>query len=148
MVNTTAWTRGSSQRRTTITSDVSRPGQMKDWTVFVTLLLAGEWSDGTASRDLGPMALSLPRIRMAARGVQHLLRGRQLTWRPQTRALGMVPIVIQNAGRGERAFDIFSRLLQERVVCLMGPIDDQVSRRACLFSGSGRAVVAWIPSSA
>ena len=36
--------------------------------------------------------------------------------------LGLVPIVVQQTGRGERAFDIFSRLLAERVVCLMGPV--------------------------
>lgn len=39
-------------------------------------------------------------------------------------ALGYVPIVIEQSGRGERAFDIYSRLLKERVVFLVGPITD------------------------
>ena len=39
-------------------------------------------------------------------------------------ALGMVPMVIEQSGRGERAFDIYSRLLKERVVFLVGPVND------------------------
>ena len=39
----------------------------------------------------------------------------------------MVPIVIEQTGRGERAYDIYSRLLRERIVCVMGPIDDGLS---------------------
>ncbi|XP_038048348.1 ATP-dependent Clp protease proteolytic subunit, mitochondrial-like [Patiria miniata] len=39
----------------------------------------------------------------------------------------MVPIVIEQTGRGERAYDIYSRLLKERIICLMGPIDDTIS---------------------
>ncbi|MEY3670145.1 MAG: ATP-dependent Clp endopeptidase proteolytic subunit ClpP [Burkholderiaceae bacterium] len=38
--------------------------------------------------------------------------------------LGMVPMVIEQSGRGERAYDIYSRLLKERVVFLVGPIND------------------------
>lgn len=38
-----------------------------------------------------------------------------------------MPIVIEQTGRGERAYDIFSRLLKERIICLMGPVDDAVS---------------------
>ena len=41
-----------------------------------------------------------------------------------TQALGMVPIVIETSGRGERAYDIYSRLLRERIVFLVGPIND------------------------
>ena len=41
-----------------------------------------------------------------------------------TRNLGMVPIVIETSGRGERAYDIFSRLLRERIVFLVGPVND------------------------
>ena len=40
-----------------------------------------------------------------------------------TQALGMVPIVIEQSGRGERSYDIYSRLLRERVVFLVGPVD-------------------------
>ncbi|MQY51062.1 ATP-dependent Clp endopeptidase proteolytic subunit ClpP [Rhodocyclus tenuis] len=43
-------------------------------------------------------------------------------WNPQ--ALGMVPMVIEQSGRGERAYDIYSRLLRERVVFLVGPVND------------------------
>ncbi|KAL1513321.1 hypothetical protein ABEB36_002743 [Hypothenemus hampei] len=38
-----------------------------------------------------------------------------------------VPIVIEQSGKGERAFDIYSRLLKERIICLMGPINDITS---------------------
>lgn len=39
--------------------------------------------------------------------------------------LGLVPMVIEQSGRGERAYDIYSRLLKERVVFLVGPVNDQ-----------------------
>lgn len=39
--------------------------------------------------------------------------------------LGMVPMVVEQSGRGERAYDIYSRLLSERVVFLVGPVNDQ-----------------------
>jgi ATP-dependent Clp protease protease subunit len=42
----------------------------------------------------------------------------------ETTGLGMVPIVIEQSGRGERAYDIYSRLLRERIVFLVGPIND------------------------
>ena len=45
----------------------------------------------------------------------------------QTQNLGMVPIVIEQSGRGERAYDIYSRLLRERVIFLVGPINDQTA---------------------
>lgn len=44
-----------------------------------------------------------------------------------TQGLGMVPIVIEQSGRGERAYDIYSRLLRERVIFLVGPINDQTA---------------------
>ncbi len=44
------------------------------------------------------------------------------TLEPQ--ALGMVPMVIEQSGRGERAYDIYSRLLKERVIFLVGPVND------------------------
>jgi ATP-dependent Clp protease protease subunit len=43
----------------------------------------------------------------------------------------LVPMVIEQSSRGERAFDIFSRLLRERIVFLNGPIDDNVSALVC-----------------
>ena len=39
----------------------------------------------------------------------------------------LIPIVIEQTGRGERAYDIYSRLLKDRIICLMGPIDDMVA---------------------
>jgi ATP-dependent Clp protease protease subunit len=43
----------------------------------------------------------------------------------ETQGLGMVPMVIEQSGRGERAYDIYSRLLRERVIFLVGPVNDQ-----------------------
>ena len=42
-----------------------------------------------------------------------------------TQGLGMVPMVVEQSGRGERSYDIYSRLLKERVVFLVGPVNDQ-----------------------
>ncbi|XP_068853949.1 ATP-dependent Clp protease proteolytic subunit, mitochondrial [Aphelocoma coerulescens] len=39
----------------------------------------------------------------------------------------LIPIVVEQTGRGERAYDIYSRLLRERIVCVMGPIDDSLA---------------------
>jgi len=45
----------------------------------------------------------------------------------ETRALGMVPMVIETSGRGERAYDIYSRLLKERVIFLVGEVNDHAA---------------------
>ena len=42
----------------------------------------------------------------------------------EPRGLGLIPMVIEQSGRGERAYDIYSRLLKERVVFLVGPVDE------------------------
>ncbi len=47
----------------------------------------------------------------------------------ETQGLGMVPIVIEQSGRGERAYDIYSRLLRERIVFLVGPVNDQTANQ-------------------
>ena len=39
----------------------------------------------------------------------------------------LVPMVVEQTGRGERAFDIYSRLLKERIIFLVGPINDNVA---------------------
>jgi len=44
-----------------------------------------------------------------------------------TQALGMVPVVIETSGRGERAYDIYSRLLRERVIFLVGSVNDHTA---------------------
>lgn len=49
----------------------------------------------------------------------------------ETVGLGMVPIVIEQSGRGERAYDIYSRLLRERIVFLVGPVTDQSANLVC-----------------
>ncbi|MFA9439562.1 ATP-dependent Clp endopeptidase proteolytic subunit ClpP [Uliginosibacterium sp. sgz301328] len=49
----------------------------------------------------------------------------QSDWDPQ--GLGLVPIVVEQSGRGERSYDIYSRLLRERVVFLVGPVNDQTA---------------------
>jgi ATP-dependent Clp protease protease subunit len=46
-------------------------------------------------------------------------------WDPQN--LGLVPIVIEQTSRGERSFDIYSRLLKERVIFLVGPVEDHMA---------------------
>ena len=45
------------------------------------------------------------------------------SWEP-ARGLGLIPMVIEQSGRGERAYDIYSRLLKERVVFLVGPVNE------------------------
>ena len=45
----------------------------------------------------------------------------------QTEALGLVPMVVEQSGRGERSYDIYSRLLKERVIFLVGPVEDYMA---------------------
>ncbi len=45
--------------------------------------------------------------------------------------MNLVPMVVEQSSRGERSFDIFSRLLRERIIFLNGPIDDGVSALVC-----------------
>jgi ATP-dependent Clp protease protease subunit len=45
--------------------------------------------------------------------------------------LGLVPMVVEQSSRGERSFDIFSRLLRERIIFLNGPFDDNMSALVC-----------------
>ena len=49
---------------------------------------------------------------------------------PET-MLGLVPMVIEQSSRGERSFDIFSRLLRERIIFLNGPVEDNMSALVC-----------------
>lgn len=46
----------------------------------------------------------------------------QQEWNPQD--LGYIPMVVEQSGRGERSYDIYSRLLKERVIFLVGPVND------------------------
>jgi ATP-dependent Clp protease, protease subunit len=45
-------------------------------------------------------------------------------WTQEPSSLGYIPMVVEQSGRGERAYDIYSRLLKERVVFMVGPVDD------------------------
>jgi ATP-dependent protease ClpP protease subunit len=45
--------------------------------------------------------------------------------------LNLVPMVIEQSARGERSFDIFSRLLRDRIIFVNGPIDDGISALVC-----------------
>ena len=45
----------------------------------------------------------------------------------ETQGLGLIPMVIEQSGRGERSYDIYSRLLRERVIFLVGPVNDQTA---------------------
>ena len=49
----------------------------------------------------------------------------QIAMEPQN--LGLVPMVVEQSGRGERAFDIYSRLLKERVIFCVGPVEDHMA---------------------
>ena len=49
------------------------------------------------------------------------------SFREPMTGLGLVPMVIEQSARGERAYDIFSRLLRERIIFLVGPIEDTVA---------------------
>lgn len=53
------------------------------------------------------------------------MSGNNPHWDPQ--ALGLVPIVIEQTARGERSFDIYSRLLKERVIFMVGPVEDHMA---------------------
>jgi ATP-dependent Clp protease protease subunit len=59
--------------------------------------------------------------------IEDMVNAHLASQRQDPTGLGMVPIVIEQSGRGERAYDIYSRLLRERVIFLVGPVMDQVS---------------------
>ena len=44
---------------------------------------------------------------------------------------GLVPMVVEQSARGERAYDIYSRLLKERVIFLVGPVEDYMANLIC-----------------
>ena len=48
-------------------------------------------------------------------------------WTQEPSGLGYIPMVIEQSGRGERAYDIYSRLLKERVVFMVGPVNDMTA---------------------
>jgi ATP-dependent Clp protease protease subunit len=56
--------------------------------------------------------------------VTQIQQGKEGLKQMETRALNLVPMVVEQSSRGERAYDIYSRLLKERVVFIVGPIED------------------------
>ncbi|NP_001335340.1 ATP-dependent Clp protease proteolytic subunit [Solanum lycopersicum] len=61
--------------------------------------------------------------------IVHKLWNRRINGTPlnSKRFYGLIPMVIEHTSRGERAYDIFSRLLKERIICINGAIDDATS---------------------
>jgi ATP-dependent Clp protease protease subunit len=58
---------------------------------------------------------------MALEGIENVMKNQDI------QALNLVPMVVEQTSRGERAYDIYSRLLKERVVFLVGPVEDNVA---------------------
>ncbi len=59
------------------------------------------------------------------------MRDEHMAIRDPDMGYGLVPMVVEQSSRGERSFDIFSRLLRERIIFLNGPVDDNVSALVC-----------------
>jgi ATP-dependent Clp protease protease subunit len=55
------------------------------------------------------------------------MNGSKMDGAMHAQALGLIPMVIESTGRGERAYDIYSRMLKERVVFLVGPVEDHMA---------------------
>ncbi|XP_077326560.1 ATP-dependent Clp protease proteolytic subunit, mitochondrial-like [Lithobates pipiens] len=72
------------------------------------------------------MDLLIRGTRPLLKGICSLSQVRSLH-RVPPRLSPLIPIVVEQTGRGERAYDIYSRLLRERIICLMGPIDDSLA---------------------
>ncbi|XP_018360321.1 PREDICTED: ATP-dependent Clp protease proteolytic subunit, mitochondrial isoform X2 [Trachymyrmex cornetzi] len=61
-----------------------------------------------------------------------------------SRYLNFVPIVVEQSGRGERAYDIYSRLLKERIICLMGPSESSKNPIHLYINSPGGSVTAGL----
>ena len=59
----------------------------------------------------------------------HLINSNKINFKDPMSAL--VPMVVEQTARGERAFDIYSRLLKERIIFVVGPVDDNMSTLIC-----------------
>jgi ATP-dependent Clp protease protease subunit len=75
-----------------------------------------------------PAARPKRRDRMSFNSIVEDLVNQHLGQPQAPQGLGMVPMVIEQSGRGERAYDIYSRLLKERVVFLVGPVMDHIGQ--------------------
>ncbi len=47
--------------------------------------------------------------------------------RPETTGLGLIPVVVERSSRGERSYDIYSRMLKDRIIFMVGPVEDTVA---------------------
>ncbi|CAG9855322.1 unnamed protein product [Phyllotreta striolata] len=61
-----------------------------------------------------------------------------------TRNIGLIPIVVEQTGRGERSYDIYSRLLKERIICLMGPSESSSKPIHLYINSPGGSVTAGL----
>ena len=59
--------------------------------------------------------------------MSNLMNGMQVNNMHEPQGLGYIPMVIEQSGRGERSYDIYSRLLKERVIFLVGPVNDMTA---------------------
>ena len=78
-------------------------------------------------------------------------KGPHIMQDPTLQAMNLVPMVVEQTSRGERAFDIFSRLLKDRIIFLTGVVEDGMASLICLLytSPSPRdATLSRMPSSA
>merc|ERR1712062_691416 len=71
------------------------------------------------------MSLSRSLLRSALQSKSLIVPSKSLSVSQASQNL--IPIVIEQTGRGERSYDIYSRLLKDRIICLMGPVNDYVS---------------------
>jgi hypothetical protein len=78
--------------------------------------------------NLSDFATNHPTMRGLLGITKTLFNGTKSSFPPcRNRAYSLIPMVIETSSRGERAYDIFSRLLKERIVCINGPISDDTA---------------------
>src|SRR5205814_1331371 len=103
-------------------------GQALDpWQLNLCTVGAGLWNPPDSPKAIARLAPRRPRTR-----TRHLRRVVPEGFRPRKRNKArtmspLVPMVVEQTSRGERAFDIYSRLLNERIIFLGTPVDDQIA---------------------
>ena len=70
---------------------------------------------------------AVARVKCASWRIVYPKSGRQMFHSTIPSVSGVVPMVLESSGAGERAFDIYSRLLRDRIICLHGPVTDEVA---------------------
>merc|ERR1712227_864318 len=73
------------------------------------------------SKMIQGISRSLLCVRSALQGCSRQFHRQQGVLSP------LIPFVIEQTGRGERSYDIYSRLLKERIICMMGPVNDEIA---------------------